>query len=282
MFDEIFLYQLARDAEKEFSRLVDSCSVAGQADLSRIRNVRFTIDHSTIYSERMQLPSVRRYPGLEAKPYWDINDFPSDCSSLLAEFQENSPIFLEEYRSNVQRVANDSTPGVTKYFGASDKWRHYTLVRQNGSMVEDAFQLFPAFANVLQALCDMRYLRKVFFAVMEPGVHLEEHCGGVNSALRMHFALEIPVGDTAIRVGGIEKRWHEGKSLFFDDSFVHSAWNKCDTRKVVLLMRIFHPGLSYEERVAIMEVDRLFARTPVGMAVKRFLDSAPNRNAIHS
>jgi len=255
MYDETSIHRLAKEAEAEYSRLVDSSSVAGKCDLSRLKNVRFTLDHSAIYSDRMQVPSVRRYPDLKAKPYWEMSDFPPECVAILKKFEKNSQLLLNEYHAGIKAINDNSIPGVTKYFGASEKWRHYDLVRQNGSLAPHIPLLFPEYAKILQELSSLSFLRRVFFAIMEPGVHLE-----------------------ALRVGGIERGWEEGKCLFFDDTFVHSAWNNCSSRKVVLLMRIFHPDLSRDERSAILETDRRFIISPVGKKVKQYLENSSNRN----
>ena len=98
---------------------------------------------------------------------------------------------------------------------------------------------------------------------MKPGVHLLPHCGGQNSYLRMHFAIDIPPGDCGLRVGGIESRWCNGKTLFFDDTFVHEAWNRTRQDRYILLMRVLHPELTPQERAGYLAADQLFMATPV-------------------
>ncbi|NJO97755.1 MAG: aspartyl/asparaginyl beta-hydroxylase domain-containing protein [Pleurocapsa sp. CRU_1_2] len=44
-----------------------------------------------------------------------------------------------------------------------------------------------------------------------------------------------------IRVGTEFRHWLEGKSLLFDDSFVHEAWNKTNEIRVILFMDIVRP-----------------------------------------
>jgi hypothetical protein len=226
----------------------------------------------------MQAPSVRRYPDLTTKPYWELSDFPKECADILRLFDERSQILLDEYESGITAIKENSTPGVTKYFGATKGWRHYPIVRQSGKMVKEAAHIFPEYYKILSSLCDLNYLQRVFFATMDPGIHLESHCGGANSSLRMHFAIKIPDGDTALRVGGTNTYWEEGASLFFDDSFVHSAWNNCKSPKVVLLMRILHPDWSAEERAALLEIEPKFWQSVTGQQLKLFLEQAPEKN----
>jgi ornithine lipid ester-linked acyl 2-hydroxylase len=48
----------------------------------------------------------------------------------------------------------------------------------------------------------------------------------------------------AIRVEHEIRSWQEGKSLVFDDTFTHSAWNDSNDIRVVLFLD-FMPPLSY-------------------------------------
>jgi aspartyl/asparaginyl beta-hydroxylase (cupin superfamily) len=62
----------------------------------------------------------------------------------------------------------------------------------------------------------------------------------------------VPKGDCAIRVGGRTLRWQEGKCLVFDDYFIHEAWNHTQEDRIVLVLDVWHPGLSAIE-VALLE-----------------------------
>ena len=66
-----------------------------------------------------------------------------------------------------------------------------------------------------------------------------------------------------MRVGGIECHWQNGKTLFFDDTFVHEAWNRTSQDRYILLMRILHPELSAEERAAYLAADEQFMAAPI-------------------
>jgi aspartyl/asparaginyl beta-hydroxylase (cupin superfamily) len=64
--------------------------------------------------------------------------------------------------------------------------------------------------------------------------------------------VKVPDGDCAIRVGDETRRWHEGKCLVFDDYFEHEAWNRTDEDRLVLIVDLWHPGLSATE-VTLLE-----------------------------
>jgi aspartyl/asparaginyl beta-hydroxylase (cupin superfamily) len=39
----------------------------------------------------------------------------------------------------------------------------------------------------------------------------------------------------------------QGKTILFDDSFIHEVWHRGDTTRAVLLMDIWHPDLLPQE-----------------------------------
>ena len=55
------------------------------------------------------------------------------------------------------------------------------------------------------------------------------------------------------KIAGNEKLWREGEVLIFDDSFLHSAHNKSDQTRVVLIFSIWQPDLSADERQAVQK-----------------------------
>jgi aspartyl/asparaginyl beta-hydroxylase (cupin superfamily) len=57
--------------------------------------------------------------------------------------------------------------------------------------------------------------------------------------------------DCGIRVGGHTRCWHPGQCLFFDDSFLHEAWNWSRRHRTVLIFDVWHPALTLIERSAL-------------------------------
>lgn len=87
------------------------------------------------------------------------------------------------------------------------------------------------------------------YSALGPGTHLAPHHGMTNGQLKLHTGLFVPVaaGDgghcAGIRVGNETRAWREGGTLFFDDSFEHEAWNRCEQERVVVQVVIVHPDL---------------------------------------
>jgi len=75
------------------------------------------------------------------------------------------------------------------------------------------------------------------FSVMKPGCVIERHTGYSKAVLRVHLGIHTNTS-AAIEVGGEERTWKAGQLLMFDDTQVHSAWNRGDEDRVLLLVDI--------------------------------------------
>ena len=42
-------------------------------------------------------------------------------------------------------------------------------------------------------------------------------------------------------MAGTQHEWVEGRSILFDDSFLHEVWNNCSTHRTVLQVVLQHP-----------------------------------------
>lgn len=86
-------------------------------------------------------------------------------------------------------------------------------------------------------------LTTAFFSILEPGKTLAPHRGPYKGVLRYHLALLVPEPEElcSITVKDETRHWTEGKSLIFDDVYIHSAENKSDARRVVLFVDFARP-----------------------------------------
>src|SRR5437867_3927702 len=95
-------------------------------------------------------------------------------------------------------------------------------------------------SGLLQLLERVPGMTTAFFSILSPHKHIPDHRGPYKGVLRYHLALMIPEPRQAcrIRVDGEYATWEEGKSLLFDDSYDHEAWNDTDGIRVVLFMDV--------------------------------------------
>lgn len=117
------------------------------------------------------------------------------------------------------------------------QWKSFYLVAM-GKVVEEHAKLCP---QTLLALKNIPYLMNAFFSILKPGTHIPAHRGPFSGILRYHLGVIIPKGNVAIRVDSHIYHWQEGKSLIFDDSFTHEAWNYTDQLRVVLFVDLARP-----------------------------------------
>ncbi|MCI1046934.1 aspartyl/asparaginyl beta-hydroxylase domain-containing protein [Caballeronia zhejiangensis] len=75
------------------------------------------------------------------------------------------------------------------------------------------------------------------FSILQGGKHLPAHYGPYNGVLRYHLGVTVPEPEKCgLTIGFETRRWYEGQSMIFDDSFLHSASNMSDKDRVVLFV----------------------------------------------
>ncbi len=97
----------------------------------------------------------------------------------------------------------------------------------------------PATAALLASIPGMK---SGFYSILAAGARLKPHRGHYAGVLRYHLGLIVPAPERCgLRVGGQTVHWQEGKSLVFDDTFEHEAWNDSDSVRVVLFVDFARP-----------------------------------------
>ena len=75
--------------------------------------------------------------------------------------------------------------------------------------------------------------------------------------LRCHLGLSVPP-DCYLQVGDFKKTWEDGKTLVFDDTYIHSAANNSDQPRVILLLD-FSVGVPVEKPENSDDEEEVFA-----------------------
>jgi aspartyl/asparaginyl beta-hydroxylase (cupin superfamily) len=87
-------------------------------------------------------------------------------------------------------------------------------------------------------------------SVLRPGTHIPPHNGMLNTRLICHLPIIAPQG-CRLRVGNEIRTVEVGRTMIFDDSIEHEAWNDGDATRVVLLFEIWRPELDDAEKAAL-------------------------------
>lgn len=151
---------------------------------------------------------------------------------------------------------------------ASDKlhagtwdWHSYIL---NGSFQSKFEESCPKTTAIIQELESSLFLNNpfgfTFFSTLHGKSYIKPHHGPMNLRLRIHLPLIVP-SDTkpdafsskpqtkcGIRVGNQIRSWEEGKAVVLDDSYEHEVWNETEEVRVILLLDVWHPDVTVEER----------------------------------
>lgn len=120
--------------------------------------------------------------------------------------------------------------------GNEGPWRSGLLFHEGRPVAPLALE-FPA---TLEALSQIPGLRSALFSLLEPGTELPEHRGPNAGVLRYHLGVSCPPG-ASLRVGNRVVRYRDGESVLFDDTELHSAWNRGDAQRVTLFCQVDRP-----------------------------------------
>lgn len=113
---------------------------------------------------------------------------------------------------------------------------------------DEVLALCPVTTRGIETLPAMRTAAGlIYVSRMRSGAHIRPHRGPTNLRLRCHLGISVPDGDCALRVGDDTRQWQEGRCLVFDDYLEHEAWNHTAQDRIVLIVDLWHPGLSATE-----------------------------------
>jgi beta-hydroxylase len=177
-----------------------------------------------------------------------------------------------------------------------DDWKSFFLYGF-GRRSEGNCRRCPRTAELVERVPGMK---TAFFSILGPGVHLPPHRGPWKGFIRYHLGLIVPgpPEKLGIKVGEETAHWEEGKSLVFDDTYLHSVWNDTGKTRVVLFLDVERPcrfpgnlvnsaviflaGLSPFVRDSIRRHkrwERLFAKRRAAAALRDAIPRAPAEKA---
>eukprot|EP00520_Triparma_pacifica_P004081 CAMPEP_0118659358 /NCGR_PEP_ID=MMETSP0785-20121206/15067_1 /TAXON_ID=91992 /ORGANISM="Bolidomonas pacifica, Strain CCMP 1866" /LENGTH=280 /DNA_ID=CAMNT_0006552453 /DNA_START=297 /DNA_END=1139 /DNA_ORIENTATION=+ len=156
--------------------------------------------------------------------------------------------------------ANSTDQGHKLHKGSWD-WHSYV---QGGVKMDNSFRsLCPKTASIIDSLGTSLFstpFSYVFFSTLHPGTTITPHSSAMNLRLRVHLPLIVPefewdaLDKVGLECGGQKRVWEEGKAVVLDDSYVHHVWNNTTSTRVVLLVDIWHPDVTMEERKSTEEM----------------------------
>ena len=224
----------------------------------RLRRVDACVD--VMLGKRRVFPNVCagvHVPFLPADEYFDRDHFP-----WLGAFERHTPSIRAELVALLETGAPGFAPYVQMAPGTPESkwtpldgqpaWSAYYLWHY-GKPIADAHERCPHTVAALAEvpLVDLQgRMPNVFFSLMEPGAHIPPHTGVTNMRTIIHLPLIVPEG-CWFRVGGETRFWRKGEALAFDDTIEHEAMNPTAELRAVLILDVWNPYLTAEERVVL-------------------------------
>jgi aspartate beta-hydroxylase len=212
-------------------------------------------EEAPVYPDPRQQPTFFYVPGLPPAPYLDRALFPW-IEKLEAQTDAIRQELLQLLPSAAGRERVFTTEAIEKEnlrgLQSPPSWNGYYFYR-HGERRADNCAACPVTARTLELL-PLSHIRdhgpEVLFSVFTAGTHLLPHRGVTNTRLVGHLPLLVPT-DCALKVGGEEHEWREGRAVIFDDTYEHEAWNRSDRTRVVLIFDIWNPHLTEAECAAV-------------------------------
>ncbi len=169
--------------------------------------------------------------------FYDTKQFP-----WISELEAATPLIREEL---IKLIAAQSIPAygtissIQKPLSPDGGWKSYFFYVL-GHRIAKNNQTCP---HTEASLKKIPRMITAFFSLLEPGKKLPPHRGPYKGVLRYHLGLKIPqpAALCGIKVGEESNYWQEGKSLVFDDAFVHHAWNLSEESRVILFVDFERP-----------------------------------------
>ena len=206
----------------------------------------------------LQEPNSFYFPGLPQRQFFEREEF-----DWLAALEADVPAMQAELYAALAEsdsfepyvLANRERPRPTNKLIDDPSWGARYFWRE-GEQVSAQAECCPATMAAL-AKAPMPVIAKrspiALWSMLKPGTHIEPHHGLLNTRLICHVPLIAPE-NCALRVGNETRVWEVGKTLIFDDSFEHEAWNRSSTTRVVLLFEIWRPEITLDEREALTAI----------------------------
>jgi aspartate beta-hydroxylase len=231
----------------------------GRSSLARVFAATriYVGEQQPVYADSRQRPTFFYIPDLPPSAYFErrlfawIPEYEQRYEEIKRELLMLLPAKQGERVFDSEALENENLRG----YRTTPSWTGYYFYR-HGERREDNCAACPVTAAALDAIALIRIREhgpEVLHSVFTPGTHLLPHRGVTNARAVSHLPLIVPA-DCALRVGGEERRWSEGQTLVFDDTYEHEAWNRSHQVRVVLIADVWNPYLTEVERAAIEDV----------------------------
>lgn len=179
------------------------------------------------------------YPLLDGPSWYNPHEF-----AITKALEHSFPAIRDEIFALDARAFHSESEKIRR----TGYWDVYMLYERGRKNVENC-ERCPTVTRIVEEHDTVRTLAGlIYVSRMAPQTHVAKHRGPTNMRVRCHLGISVPHGDCAIRVGPEVRGWSEGHCLIFDDYYEHEAWNHTAAERVVLIIDLWRPELTPEER----------------------------------
>ena len=150
--------------------------------------------------------------------------------------QEFNAFYTQQYEQipDICEISEEQYQVVKK-----DDWKFIPLYAY--SLKVDSFAAF--FPETLKLIRTIPNFTTVFFSILQPHTKIASHRGAYKGYLRYHLGVKIPDDymNCGINIQDQVYHWQNGKSVVFDDTFEHFAWNDSNETRTVLYIDFIRP-----------------------------------------
>jgi tetratricopeptide (TPR) repeat protein len=252
--------QVVEETTDALAAFLEDRSAPARARMDRTAGARFD-EGLQIYAGRTRnYPSegiLLTYPRLPAIPFFDRELFP-----WFPELEAATDMIRGELEGVLATMDADFAPYINVPPGTPvNQWEELNRSRlwsslflwKDGERQQEPCRRCPGTAALLDRLPLARqpgFAPTVIFSALEAHTRIPPHTGSTNARLLVHLPLILP-GPARFRVGNETRNWRMGEAWAFDDSIDHEAWNDADALRVIMILDIWNPLLTEDEREAV-------------------------------
>ena len=206
------------------------------------------------------------------KAFYDSNDFDwgkhlhenkEKIKTLALEFLTQKEILKEEY-FNRELVESKLKWELTSFL----YWNQ--PIKQNVELGKDFYNIFNSIPG----------LTGLSISILPPNTIIKPHYGDTDAVCRIHIPVQIPaqLPECGLSVNNENKSWDD--IIIFCDTHLHSAWNKTDKYRVVVIADILLPQFVSEKSkvcnnaISLLRLQKLLGNFPALNKLPWFLKGA--------
>jgi hypothetical protein len=183
-------------------------------------------------------PAGAVYPDIESTPFHDPGQF-----EIVADLEAK----YEAIREEVLALDGERFQHESEQIDRTGSW-DVAFLHERGRRNQEVCDACPVTVSTIERHGTIRtHAGLSYFSRMRGDSHIAAHRGPTNLRLRCHLGIVVPEGDCGIRVGNELSHWEQGRCIVFDDRYEHEAWNHTAAERIVLIVDLWHPGISADE-----------------------------------